>query len=64
MGLASGHSKLKELERVISEFQDQLFRFAFFRTGSIDDSKDIVQDVFIKLYHENESLATVINIKQ
>lgn len=64
MGLASGHSKLKELERIISEFQDQLFRFAFFRTGKFDDSKDIVQEVFIKLYHENESLATVINIKQ
>ncbi len=64
MEVASGHSKLKELENVITEFQDQLFRFAFFRTGSFDDSQDIVQEVFIKLYHENDSLTTVINIKQ
>ena len=36
-----------ELEKVITEFQDQLFRFAFFRTGSLADSQDIVQDVFV-----------------
>lgn len=36
----------------------------FLRTGCFDDSQDIVQDVFIKLYHENDSLAAVINIKQ
>lgn len=63
MELANGRSKLEELERVITEFQDQLFRFAFFRTGSFADSQDIVQDVFIKLYHENNNLDSIKNIK-
>ena len=63
MGEAGGRNKLKELEDVISKYQDQLFRFAFFRTGSFADSQDIVQDVFIKLYNENAILASVNNIR-
>ncbi|MDP4228571.1 MAG: RNA polymerase sigma factor [Bacteroidota bacterium] len=63
MEVANGRSKLVELENIITEFQDQLFRFAFFRTGSFADSQDIVQEVFIKLYHENGNLQTVNNIK-
>jgi RNA polymerase sigma-70 factor, ECF subfamily len=63
MELANGRSNLEELENVITEFQDQLFRFAFFRTGCFADSQDIVQEVFIKLFHENEHLASVKNIK-
>ena len=63
MGKANGHSKLKELGNVITEFQDQLFRFAFFRTGSFADSQDIVQEVFIKFYQENSYLSSVKNIK-
>ena len=63
MELADGRSKLVELENVITEFHDQLFRFAFFRTGCFADQQDIVQDVFIKLYHENGNLHTVNNIK-
>lgn len=61
MELANGRSKLEELENVMTEYQDKLFRFAFFRTGSYDDSQDIVQDVFIKLYNDN--LISVNNIK-
>ena len=63
MGIANGHGKLKELGNVITEFQDQLFRFAFFRTGSFADSQDIVQEVFIKFYQESSSLSSVKNIK-
>lgn len=63
MKIANGRSRLSELENVITEFQDQLFRFAFFRTGCFADSQDIVQDVFIKLYHENGNLHAVSNIK-
>ena len=63
MELANGRSKLKELEKVITEFQNQLFRFAFFRTGSFADSQDIVQDVFLKFYHENKNLESIKNIK-
>ncbi len=63
MEVANGRSKLVELENVITEFQDQLFRFAFFRTGCFADSQDIVQEVFIKMYHENGNLQSVTNIK-
>ena len=60
---ANGRGKLKELENVVTEFQDQLFRFAFFRTGCYADSQDIVQEVFIKLYKENGHLASIHNIR-
>jgi len=63
MEIANGRSKLDELESVITDFQDQLFRHAFFRTGSYADSQDIVQDVFIKLYHDNGDLSSLKNIK-
>lgn len=59
---ANGRSKLKELENVITEFQDQLFRFAFYRTGCFAESQDIVQEVFVKLYNENGRLATICNM--
>jgi RNA polymerase sigma-70 factor (ECF subfamily) len=60
---SDGRYRLKELEHVITEFQEQLFRFAFFRTGSFADSQDIVQDVFIKLYQDNRHLTAVNNLK-
>jgi len=63
MEVVNGRSNLEEFESVITEFQDQLIRFAFFRTGCFADSQDIVQEVFIKLYHENGYLTSVKNIK-
>ena len=63
MEVANGRSKLVELEKVIVQFQDQLFRFAFFRTGCFADSQDIVQEVFLKLYHEHGNLNAVDNLK-
>jgi RNA polymerase sigma-70 factor, ECF subfamily len=63
MGDSSVNSKLKELEKLITEFQDQLFSFAFFRTGSFSDSQDIVQEVFIKLYKNDGCLDAVHNIR-
>jgi RNA polymerase sigma-70 factor (ECF subfamily) len=52
-----------ELERVIDQYQEGLFRFAFFRTGSADDSRDIVQGVFLKLYDRGASLVAIENMK-
>lgn len=63
MEIANGRSKLDELERVITEYQDQLFRHAFFKTSSYADSQDIVQDVFISLYHDNGNLSSIKNVK-
>jgi RNA polymerase sigma-70 factor (ECF subfamily) len=55
--------KRDELESVIDQYQDGLFRFAFFRTGSTDDSQDIVQRVFLKLYDRHGDLAAIENMK-
>jgi RNA polymerase sigma-70 factor, ECF subfamily len=63
MEIANGRSKLDELETAITKYQDGLFRFAFYRTGCFADSQDIVQDVFIKLYRENNSVEMVKNMK-
>src|SRR5579863_7395689 len=38
------------LEQTIISYQDGLYRFAFFRTGSVEDAKDIVQTAFINMY--------------
>jgi RNA polymerase sigma-70 factor (ECF subfamily) len=60
---ANGRSRFSELETAITEFQDQLFRFAFFRTGCIADAQDVVQEVFIKLYKDNKNLASIRNLR-
>lgn len=38
------------LEQTITIYQDGLYRYAFFRTGSTEDAKDIVQTAFINMY--------------
>ncbi|HVM89382.1 MAG TPA: RNA polymerase sigma factor [Puia sp.] len=59
----TNNNALQEFEQVITAFQDQLFRFAFFRTGSPADAQDIVQDVFIKVYRTVKHPAAIQNIK-
>lgn len=60
---ANGRGRFKELEKVITQFQDQLFRFAFFRTGCLADSQDIVQEVFIRFFKDQTILSSVSNIR-
>jgi RNA polymerase sigma-70 factor (ECF subfamily) len=55
--------KILELEKIIDTYQQGLFRFAFFRTGSTDDSADIVQSVFLRLHERHGNLAAIENIK-
>lgn len=55
--------RLDELERVIVLYQDMLFRFAFFRTGSRADAEDIVQEVFLKMFDSGRDLSHVCNLK-
>jgi len=43
----------KRLETVIEQNQDYLFRFAYFRVGNREDSEDILQDVFLKLFEKD-----------
>lgn len=52
-----------EFERVILTHQDQLLKFAFFKTGSMEDAQDIVQNVFIRLFNEKFDFSTIENLK-
>lgn len=51
------------IENIVREHQDVLFRFAFFRTGSIADAQDIVQNVFIRLFEHPQRLPKIENVK-
>ena len=55
--------KFDEIERVIDEYQEGLFRFAFFRTGALEDSQDIVQSIFLKMYDKERHTEVIENIK-
>ena len=57
------NSKIKELEKIIEEYQNQLFSFAFFRVGSYQIAQDIVQDVFLKFFTNEKKLLSIENIK-
>lgn len=56
-------TRLKELEKIIENEQDKLFRFAYMRIGSREDAEDIVQDAFLKLFASGENLRHVRNLK-
>jgi len=55
--------KMRQLERIIDEHQQQLFSFAFFRVGSYEVAQDIVQDVFIRFYENSRHLSAANNVK-
>ena len=38
---------LTELERIVTERQDWLFRFAYMRIGIREDAEDLVQEVLL-----------------
>ena len=48
MKLNSG-TNIKQLSQWIDEWQEQLFRYAFFRLGNKSDAEDVVQDAFLKV---------------
>ena len=55
--------RLNELEILIVNEQDMLFRFAYMRVGSRAVADDIVQDVFLKFFRSSEGLGSVRNVK-
>ena len=56
-------NKMRQLERIIDEHQQQLFSFAFFRVGSYEVAQDIVQEVFIRFYENSRHLSAANNVK-
>lgn len=43
-------SEIAELENLVVEWQDRLFRFAYMRIGSREDAEDLIQETFVSLY--------------
>lgn len=41
-------NRMARLEEAVTAYQEELFRFAAFRTGSRADAEDIVQDAFLR----------------
>lgn len=52
-----------QLNDWILHYQDELFRYAYFRTGSMCDAQDVVQNAFINLYHMLCAGTPIDNIK-
>lgn len=46
---------ITELENLVSQWQDRLFRFAYMRIGIREDAEDLIQDVFIALFNAMKS---------
>lgn len=57
------YQKREQLESIIDEYQDYLFRFAYLRTGSRADAEDIVQDVLLKMFRSGNDLEKVKDMK-
>lgn len=47
-------ANIKQIEKLIDELQDGLFSFAFFRLGDEKEAEDVVQEVFIRYFKENQ----------
>ncbi|MDR0222584.1 MAG: RNA polymerase sigma factor [Oscillospiraceae bacterium] len=44
----------EELTEAVEKYRDTVFRIAYGYTGSFEDSEDISQDVFLKLFKSNK----------
>lgn len=53
----------EEFERTVTLYQDMLFRFAYFRTGSTEDSEDIVQEVFLRMLDRHKDLSRIADMR-
>ena len=56
MKLNSG-TNIKQLSQWIDEWQEQLFRYAYFRLGNRSDAEDVVQDAFLKIASTTSAIA-------
>lgn len=50
MSASPNEQSIKVLEKLVTERQDWLFRFAYMRIGKREDAEDIVQEVFMSLF--------------
>lgn len=50
-------TNIEQLAEWIDEWQDQLFRYAFYRVGNRSDAEDVVQDAFLKIASTTSPIA-------
>lgn len=55
---------LKELERIVEERQDWLFRFAYMRIGIREDAEDVVQEVLLNVFRRLREKTSMDNVEQ
>ena len=55
---------LKELERIVGERQDWLFRFAYMRIGIREDAEDVVQEVLLSVFRRLREKTNMDNVEQ
>ena len=55
---------LTELERIVVERQDWLFRFAYMRIGIREDAEDVVQDALLSVFRRLREKTGIGNVEQ
>ena len=55
---------LEELERIVTERQDWLFRFAYMRIGIREDAEDVVQDALLSVFRRLREQTGIDNVEQ
>ena len=55
---------LMELERIVEERQDWLFRFADMRIGIREDAEDVVQEVLLSVFRRLREKTSMDNLEQ
>ena len=55
---------LAELERIVVERQDWLFRFAYMRIGIREDAEDVVQEVLLSVFRRLREKTSVDSVEQ
>ncbi len=55
---------LTELERIVVERQDWLFRFAYMRIGIREDAEDVVQDALLSVFRRLREQTGIGNVEQ
>ena len=55
---------LAELERIVTERQDWLFRFAYMRIGIREDAEDVVQDALLSVFRRLRERTQMDSVEQ
>ena len=55
---------LKELERIVVERQDWLFRFAYMRIGVREDAEDLIQEVLLRVFRRLREKTQIDSVEQ